>query len=176
MILNLFADFIRKHSNVSSNIQDKFLITAIRESIDIDLQEVIGTKLLDKLSEFMVSEDEDEIFSELLNIVKYFVSYTTIARLAVISSVKIDNIGLNRTEDEKIKSLDMSDVFSVESFYYNKSDVYKRKIQKFIWANRKFFSTWLTNYALDEIKANLYSAASCNIFLGGARSKTRKKY
>lgn len=172
--LELFAVFIRNHTNVSTNIQDKFLISAIREALDIDLQETIGTKLYEELIRITENEAEireNEMFMDLLTYTKYFVAYITVARLAVISSVKIDNIGLNKTSDEHVESLDMSDVFSIEDHYYNKADVYKNRLQKFICANKSYFKEWLSNTKLDEIKENLYSTATSSIWLGGARGK-----
>lgn len=178
--LELFGTFVRNHTNVSSNIQDKFLISAIREALDIDYQEIIGTRLFLKMVELVesdeIKDEGNEKFMELLKYSKYFIAYTTVARLAVISSVKIDNIGLNRTEDEKVKGLDLTDVFSVEDFYYNKADVYKNRLQNYLCQNHKYFSKWLTNSKIDEIKTNLYSAASCNIFLGGPRGKKNIKF
>lgn len=165
--------FIRKHTNVSDNIQDKFLISAIREALEIDLQELLGTKLYNELLSLIESDtiEHNEKFVKLLTNVKYYLAYITIARLAVISSVKIDNIGLNKTSDEHVESLDMEDVFSVEDHYYNKADTYKTRTQKYILANRSYFNQWLSCNKLDEIHANLHSASRCNIWLGGARSK-----
>lgn len=170
---NLFAVFVRNHTNISTNIQDKFLISAIREAADIDLQETIGTKLYNKFIELIETEtitDYDKFLS-LLKYIKYYIAYSTIARLSVISSVKIDNIGLNKTSDEHVENLDISDVFTIEDYYYNKAGVYKMKIQKYIWANHSYFSEWLNNSSIDEIKANLNSASKTGIWLGGAKGK-----
>ena len=51
-------NFVRTNTNVSSNIQDKFLQSAIREATDMDLHELVGSNLLNKLK---IIIDKDEI-------------------------------------------------------------------------------------------------------------------
>lgn len=173
--IELLCDFVRKHTNISTNMQDKFLGTAVRETIDIDVTETLGSALTKKMCEIIEANNtEDEMFTKLINYAKYYISYSTIARLVVISSIKLDNIGANKTSDDKVEPLDTDDVFAMESFYYNKADVYKKKLQKYILANKTYFSEWLKCSIYDE-NPQLYSSSTCNIFLGGDRGKTNIK-
>ena len=51
-------NFVRTNTNISTNLQDKFIQSAIREATDIDFQEISGSNLLIKLKKII---DKDEI-------------------------------------------------------------------------------------------------------------------
>lgn len=174
-VLLVSPEFIRSTTNISNNLQDKYLHSAIRESTDIDLEEVVGTKMLKKLKELVstgdIQKEENEIYKDLLDAAKYFLAYSTISRVVVISSAKIDNFGLSQAEDDHIQALDMKEVFQLEKYYTNKADVYRKKLQDFVKKNLSDLPE-ITDYDCYDTEANLNSAASCSIWLGGARSRS----
>ena len=67
-------NFIRTVTNVSSNLQDKFLESAIREACDVDYQETVGTSLYNALKEKIADNTilniENIHYKELLDISK----------------------------------------------------------------------------------------------------------
>ena len=167
-------NFVRTNTNVSSNIQDKFLQSAIREATDMDLHELVGSNLLNKLKIIIdndeINNPENIIYKQILDISKYFIAYSVVSRLTVISSIKIDNIGANVTSDNNVQALDFDDVFRLEKYYQNKADVYKKKVQVFLQKNVNEIPE-LQQDDCRDIKANVYSAASTGLWLGGARGK-----
>lgn len=172
------ADFIRETTNISSNVQDKFLKSAIRETQDTNLTDVLGTKMVDKLctlvKENKIGEFEYVEYRKLLDECQYFMAYSVITKLCVINSVKIDNLGLTNTSDEHANQLYLTDVFKIEAHYQNKADFYKNRLQSYckmkidVLPELKECDCYMTNAHLD-------SAASCPIFLGGARGR-KKRY
>lgn len=177
-VLLIDPDFVRSMSNVSDNLQDKFLHTAIRETTDVDYHEVVGTKMLNKLKDLVVNNTigniDNKKYKDLLDASKYFLTYATITRIVVISSVKLDNIGANMTSDINAQSLPLNDVFKVESYYEKKADYYKDRLQAYIRKHKDNFTEFDNDiYDVDE---NDYSAASCSVFLGGARGKSYTIY
>lgn len=173
-VILVSENFVRSNTNISSNLQDKFIQSAVREATDVDFEELVGTNLLNKLKELIekqeVNAPENRIYKKLLDIAKYYLAYCAVARLVVISSVKIDNIGANVTSDNNVQALDFDDVFRLEKYYQNKADVYKKKVQVFLQKNVNEISELQQNDCRD-IKANVYSAASSGLWLGGARGK-----
>ena len=173
-VLLISPNFIRTSTNVSTNLQDKFLDTSIREATDIDLQEVIGSKLLYKLKTLVknneISEPYNSIYKQLLDKAKYFLAYSVIARVVVISSFKIDNIGTSKTYDENIQPVEFNDIFKLEQYYKNKADFYKKKLQAFLVHNNSSLPELYDN-CVHEIQTNTESAASCGLWLGGERGK-----
>lgn len=173
-VILVSENFVRSNTNISSNLQDKFIQSAVREATDIDFEELVGTNLLNKLKELIekqeVNAPENRIYKKLLDIAKYYLAYCAVARLVVISSVKIDNIGANVTSDNNVQSLDFDDVFRLEKYYQNKADVYKKKVQVFLQKNVNEIPE-LQQDDCRDIQANVYSAASTGLWLGGARGK-----
>lgn len=173
-VILVSENFVRSNTNVSKNLQDKFIQSAVREATDVDFEELVGTNLLNKLKELIekqeVNAPENRIYKKLLDIAKYYLAYCAVARLVVISSVKIDNIGANVTSDDNVSALDFDDVFRLEKYYQNKADVYKKKVQIFLQKNVNEIPELYQDDCRD-IHANVYSAASSGLWLGGARGK-----
>lgn len=173
------TDFVRSVTNISSNIQDKFLFTALAEAEDIDFREIVGDKLYNKLIYIIDNEEtgepENYMYKNLLDISAYFIAYSVVKRLIVISSVKIDNIGANITGDDNVQNIDFNDLFKLEKYYTDKADVYKLKIQNYLADNYKEFPE-LCNHKCYGTDSNIFSAASCEIWLGGERGKRNNYY
>lgn len=169
-------DFVKSVTNISSNIQDKYIQSAIRESCDIDVQEVIGTELYEKLKKLVkenkIAEPNNVVYKKLLDVLQYFISYSVVSRLVVISSIKIDNIGANITGDEKVQNVDFDEIFHLEQYYRNKADFYKKRVQDYLLENQTVLKELFKNNCFD-IHANTYSAATNGLFLGGARGKRK---
>lgn len=179
MVLLCSEDFIKSVSNISDNLQGKYLGPALRETQEIDLQEVIGTAMMKKLQALVESEEIEEsgntAYKELLDNAQYFMAYTTIERLIPICSFKIDNMGANTASDDRITPLSMDDVFRLQKMYEEKADWYKDRLQKYILKHRAELPE-ISEFQCFDIEANLYSAASTGIWLGGVRGNGRGKY
>ena len=176
-ILFTTADFIRSVTIVSDNLQDKYILSSIREAQDIEFQQVVGTRLYNRLK--MLIEDEsilldyNEHYRELLDKAQYFIAYQTLANLTVNSTYKINNIGLNTISDDNVTTPSLSDTFKLSKYYTDKADHYKMMLQNWLLKNKSYFPELLKS-DISELSANVHSAASCNVFLGGARGKVSR--
>ena len=176
-ILFTNADFIRSVTIVSDNLQDKYILSSIREAQDIEFQQVVGTRLYNRLK--MMVEDESILFDfnvhyrELLDKAQYFIAYQTLANLTVNSTYKINNIGLNTISDDNVTTPSISDTFKLSKYYVDKADHYKMMLQNWLLKNKSYFPELLKS-DISELSANVHSAASCNVFLGGARGKVSR--
>lgn len=176
-ILFTNADFIRSVTIVSDNLQDKYILSSIREAQDIEFQQVIGTRLYNRLK--MMVEDESILFDfnvhyrELLDKAQYFIAYQTLANLTVNSTFKINNVGLNTISDENVSTPSLTDTFKLAKYYVDKADHYKMMLQNWLLKNKSYFPELLKS-DISELSANVHSAASCNVFLGGARGKVSR--
>ena len=176
-ILFTTADFIRSVTIVSDNLQDKYILSSIREAQDIEFQQVVGTRLYNRLK--MMVEDESILFDfnvhyrELLDKAQYFIAYQTLANLTVNSTYKINNIGLNTISDDNVTTPSLSDTFKLSKYNVDKADHYKMMLQNWLLKNKSYFPELLKS-DISELSANVHSAASCNVFLGGARGKVSR--
>lgn len=177
-ILLCSENFVKGVCPISDNISAKYMIPAIREAQDISLREILGDGLTDalmnKVADSSIIGPENEMYKRLLDKAQYFIAYRTISNLCVSTSFKIDNIGVSRTTDENIQAVDFDDVYNVADYYQKRADWYCRKLQHFVLNNKKCYPE-LNECSCRRIKANLYSSASCGLFLGGARGRRLRR-
>lgn len=174
MVLLTSEDFVKSISNLDNNVQGSYLAPAIREAQEIDLESILGYKLMKKLQDLVssgtITSQENIKYKELLDKSQYFLAYTAIVKIILICSVKLSNLGASQANDDNIKTLDLNEVLQLQDIYQNKADFYAKMLQKFILDNTDSFPE-LTENNRFETKANLYSAASSGVFLGGERGK-----
>lgn len=174
-ILLTSAEFIKSATNCSDNINEKVMQTAIREAQEINLKSVIGTKMLNKLKKLIdcgsIYKGRYQAYRLLLNECQYFLAYTVLSKLCMITTFKIDNMGLAKTSDERIETLDVEDTLLIQDFYQKKADYFQMTLQNFILNNRIYLPEISENNCHD-IHANLYSAASGGLWLGGRRGRS----
>lgn len=171
-VLLTSSEFIKSATNISDNVNEKVLSTAIREAQDIELRSVIGSKMLNVLKGMVgdgtIDDEENIKYKELLTETQYFLAYSVLTKLCMITTFKVDNIGISRTTDERIETVGVDDALLIKDFYQKKADYYQMLLQKYILCNRL---PEIDDNQCCEIKANLYSAASGGLWLGGIRGK-----
>lgn len=173
-VLLVSEAFVREQCTIDENLSGKYLLPAIREAQFINLREIIGTSLLDKLTELVrdraVEEEGNEPYADLLDRIQFFLAYQTAARVTMNVSYKTANKGVVKTSDDRVENASYNEVIAVSNYNQAIADSYALRIQDFIWDNRPHFPE-LKTCDCRRIRANLYSAATCGIFLGGARGK-----
>lgn len=173
-ILLTNSTYIKSLTNISDNVQDKYLFTSINEAQEIDLKSVLGDVLLEKVKTLVkeghINEEEYAIYKTLLEKCQFFIAYTVVAKLAVITSFKIDNAGLYRSNDDNMTYASLKEVQNLQEYYQNKADFFKLELQNFILNNSSKLPE-VSKCHIHSIHANLYSAESCGLVLGGSRGK-----
>ena len=173
-ILLTDSDFIKNVSVVSDNLQDKFILSSIREAQDIHLQQILGSRLYNKLK--LLVEDESilldtyAVYRELLDNCQYYLAYVCLSMLCVNTTMKFNNSGVHTSSDDKNLTASFSDTIKLSEYYKNKADHYKLMLQNWLLKNRNRFPE-IYRADISELPSNLYSASSSPIFLGGARGK-----
>lgn len=167
-------DFIKSMTNISDNLNGKVMQAAIREAQEIDLKEIIGSKMLTKLKDLVadnaIVDDTNEPYYDLLNECQYFLAYSVIAKLCMITSYKIDNAGVVKTNDERVDNATYDEVIDVQEFYQRKADYWTSQLQDFILDHIGKLPE-VTEGQANKIMATLYSSANPSVWLGGARGK-----
>lgn len=175
-ILLTSTNFIKSNSNISDNISDKFLQSAIRESQDFTIQSIIGSALYNKIKQLIaddsIKDEVNAIYKGLLDIVQYAMLYDVMAKLCIITSVKLDNVGAYQTSDINVQSVSLKDAFSMQDYYVNKMDFYIKRLQMYCIENKSELKE-LSENKCTQLHNNLYSASSTSVWLGGARGKGR---
>lgn len=174
MVLLTSEEFVKSISNLDDNVQGSYLGPAIREAQEVDLESILGYKLMKKLQDLVsggtIEQESNIHYKELLDKAQYFLAYSAIVKIILICSVKISNFGASQASDENIKTLDLNEVLKLQDIYQNKADFYAKMLQEYILNNKGYYPELSENNCY-ETQANLYSAASSGVFLGGQRGK-----
>lgn len=175
-VLLISADRVKTITIISDNVDDKYLLSSIRECQDTDFQGIVGSELYNKLKSLIVdgtiSDEENAPYKELLDKAQYYLAYSVIEKLVVNTTYKVSNIGLNTTSDENVKIPSVAETFRIRDEYTHKKDYYCVLLQKYLY--EQYINGELNELGEDncyKIHSNLYSAASSPINLGGARGR-----
>lgn len=186
-VLLISEDYIKSESNLDNNVSGKYLQSAIKLAQDIELQSLIGTKLLESLQKKCIDwvdpsvegaiadsiDDPDNIkYKELLDYyVTPFLLFQVLSEVIVPITYKLSNFGVMRTDDEKDLAADASQVNLLRKYYKDKADFFKARLQDWVITYYNDFPELYSYKPLKDMYPNLYSASSCGIWLGGARGK-----
>ena len=163
-VLLVSPQFIKNFTNVSDNLSGKLLESAIWEAQNYGLRTVLEQLVNDN----QVDAQGNEMYKELLSKIQYYLAYTAVSNVCMLTSVKIDNAGLERISDEHMEALDMDDSFRLSDYYQKKADFLCRQLQNYVLRNRAAFPE-LKECDCRSIRANLYSSATTGLWLGGLR-------
>lgn len=169
-ILLTSEDFVKSMTNISDNVAAGYLLPSMREAQDMYLQPVIGTSLFEALKERVEAGTVEGAYLALLGKAQYFLAYQAVALLIPKISVKITNMGAVRTSDDNVAPISGEEANLLADQYQKRADFYCRRLQEWICANRAQLPD-LPRTQADQMQANLYSAASSGLWLGGARGK-----
>lgn len=168
------TDFVKSNTNISDNISDKFLLPTIKEAQNEDLRQVVGDTLLNKLKQLVydgsIGDVENEKYKRLLDEAQYFLAYSAISKMVLLTSYKLSNFGISTTSDEHINSPSFNEILAMKDLYIQKADYYKYQLQLFLLDNRNEYPELSVNNC-NSIRSNIYSAASSGLWLGGSRAK-----
>lgn len=176
-VLLTSTDYIKTYSNISDNIDDSYMLPALLVAQRQYLEECLGTALVRKMqqlvdSELIEIEDNAKYKILLEDYVQEFLVFQSLVELAKIISFKFNNFGISRTDDEKMYNVTFDEVFRLADHYQKKADYFMYRMQRFLIANYSDYPELLTYKSIEDLQQNLYSAASCSLWLGGERGKS----
>ena len=166
--------FVKSVSSISDNIAGKYILPSIREAQEVALKSILGSCLLNALKTLgaagTLNAAGNENYKDLVDRCQYFLAYTAIVEITNKVSYKIGNFGVAKSNDENLSVVTQDEIGKMQYYYQSKADFCALELQQWLLDNRTFFPE-LNDCACAKIKANLYSAASCGLWLGGPRGK-----
>lgn len=170
--------FIKSVTNISDNVAGKYILSSLREAQEVRLKSIMGIPLLEKLKALVqngqIDSQENLAYKYLLNKCQYYLAYMTIVELTYKVSYKIGNAGVVKTNDENLQVATLEEIILQKEYYQSKADFHCIEVQQYILDNISDFPE-VDDCACRRIHANLYSSATCGIFLGGARGKWKRR-
>lgn len=170
--------FVKSVTSVSDNLSGKYILPSLREAQEIGLKSILGDSLLSKLKSLVKDgKIEDSVnvhYKDLIDRCQYYLAYVTIVEVTNKTSFKIGNFGVTKSTDENLQVATQDEIAKMQYYYQTKADACCYDLQNWLIDNRTNFPE-LSDNDCKKIQSNLYSAASCGIFLGGARGKRRNR-
>lgn len=165
--------FVKSVTNISDNLAGKYLLPSIREAQDQGLRGILGDCLFAKVKELNKNDQLSGAYKDLVDHSQYFLAYAAIVEVTNKISYKISNFGVAKSNDENLQVASYEEIVKMQYYYQSKADAYCLDLQNWILENKGSFPE-LTECQCKKIHSNLHSAASCGIFLGGARGRKRR--
>ena len=172
-ILLTSESFVRSVTNVSDNLAGKYILPSIREAQEQGLKSILGDCLLSKVKQLISSNALDGKYKELVDHCQYYLAYAAIVEVTNKVSFKIGNFGVAKSQDENLQVASYDEIVKMQYYYQTKVDAYCLELQAWLLDNKGSFPE-LNECHCRKLSSNLYSAASCGIFLGGCRGKKRR--
>ena len=166
-------DFIKSCTNISDNLSGKYLQSSIREAQEVVLRGILGDCLLDHCKQLMAAGELEGDYADLVDRCQYFLAWTVASDLGMRSSYKLTNFGLAKSNDENLSVATLDEIAANRGYYLAKADAQCYALQTWLLENRSLFPE-LRDCDCNRMRANLTSAASCGIYLGGARGKSNR--
>lgn len=172
-ILLTSESFVRSVTNVSDNLAGKYILPSIREAQEQGLKGILGDCLLSKVKQLISNNALDGKYKELVDHCQYYLAYAAIVEVTNKVSFKIGNFGVAKSQDENLQVASYDEIVKMQYYYQTKVDAYCLELQAWLLDNKGSFPE-LNECHCRKLSSNLYSAASCGIFLGGCRGKKRR--
>jgi hypothetical protein len=162
--------FVKQVSSISDNVAGKYLRPSILEAQEVGLKSIIGSCLLDHLKNLYAEGQLASQYKELVDRAQYFITYTAIVEITMKVSYKVGNFGVTKSNDENLNVATFDEIGKLQYYYQTKADYCKLELQQWLLDNSGLFPE-LKACDCERMKSNLYSAATCGLWLGGPRSK-----
>lgn len=166
--------FVKEVSSISDNLAGKYVLPSIREAQEVSLKSILGSCLLNKLKDLGLAGElnlpENAQYKDLVDRCQYYLAYTAIVEITNKVSYKIGNFGVAKSNDENLTVVTQDEIGKMQYYYQSKADFCALELQQWLLDNKSYFPE-LTDCACTKIKSNLYSAATCGLWLGGPRGK-----
>lgn len=147
---------VLENTPLDRNLCGDFLAVSIKEAQELDLEEVVGSEVMEELY------DGGE--SELMEKVKPFLYYATMSRVMPKVMFKIANAGVVMTGDTNLSGVGYDTLVLLRQEAINIRDVYKKRLQDWLRKNK-------CSCVEDGVRQHLESSAECPIWLGGKRGR-----
>ena len=166
--------FVKSVMSISDNVAGKYIQPSIREAQEVGLRTILGSCLLDRLKDLVatktIKDSGNEAYDALLEQAQYYLAYQTVVELLPRISYKVGNFGVSKSSDQELQVATYDEIGKMQYYYQSEADHYCMMLQEWVIDNHEAFPE-LRSCDCTRIKANLYSAASSGVWLGGPRGK-----
>jgi len=136
--------YLKEHSPLSGNIDIAEVYPFARTAEEIYIQEVIGTKLFDRLVESLNASPKNTTANETILLRKIrsaLVWYTCYDALPFLD-IKLRNIGIVRQGGQNLQNVSREDITFIRGECKKKGDFYINMVQRYLCENSELFDEY----------------------------------
>ena len=127
---------IKVKTTLGGNIDIDKMMPIIKSVQDIEVQPLIGTRLMEKIENDIESDTLAEPYTTLLNeYIKPVLCWLAASDYIIVSSYNVNNAGVYRHEPESGTSLENREMLSLSDRYKNKGEFYSRRMLDHLQVN-----------------------------------------
>ena len=154
-------------ATLDDNLAGHYLRGAIMEAQEVGLRSIIGSNLLDELKRRSAAGTLADQYADLVNgYVQFYLAYQARVELLPKIAHKAGNLGVVKTDDEHCTPVTRDELAADIAEAQAKADFHCYRLQNYLLDNYALFPE-LRSCDCRRIQANLYSAATCGLWLGG---------
>lgn len=146
---------LKQKSLINDSMYDKYIMQALNVAQDIDLKQVIGKFLLDKICDLCYEENEQHIklidlpqnsaYKYLLqNYITDYLCYSTMSEIQIPVHTKMVNNGITQNTDTNFIQSSLDEVTYMKRYWMDKAEFVGNEMQKWILKNRNDYPEFFT--------------------------------
>lgn len=144
MTLLISPDAIKALGVMDKNLDDKHISPVIKFVQDDSIQNLVGTRLYQKLLELVrdkeICSEGNECYNEILSgYLKWILAWNVVAQCHVTHYTKLRNAGVITVSDSNIQPVSYETMKKIASDFHDMADLYKVKLQKYLSCNCSCF-------------------------------------
>ena len=161
---------VKQRTIVNTNVEAHYIKSAIYETQVVDLQQLIGTNLLDKLCTLKGNNEidlpENSNYKELLeDYIEDYLCFGVVKNIQLLLFAKIRNAGVTNYADATENNLSLKEVQYIIQNAEDKVNFFGNRITQYLSTNASKFKEYY-NRKTEDLPHNPYQAVSNSIYLG----------
>lgn len=139
-ILLINEDTLKKQSSLGANLDGVYLYPSICLAQDLDLTNIIGPALVNKLCSLVEANTVDEPYKTLLDVyIQPYLVWSVSANLVPLINNKLQNAGVSVNTDTQRSTLDFNYSKTLMTQLQNYADAYATKMKHYLQHNTDKF-------------------------------------
>ena len=150
---------LKSETILNDNVGSEFIRPAIEASQDIYLQQLIGTELLEKLYNLVVTnniqEDKNSHYKTLIDeYITNYLKYKVLAEITIPLAYKYRSVGVVQSNGENYSNSQMKDATLVQNHYELRATFYAERLSKYLNTNSNLYPEYMSTRNNADMRAN----------------------
>lgn len=133
---------LKDYSPINQNVDDSLLHNAIMEAQEVELQQILGSCLYNRIIELVNSDEiQDELDYKILldDYCRKVIVYAATQRAAVYIRYKMMNKGIQSQNSENSNPVDLNELQYFIDHVKNDMEFFSKRLQDYLIANKELF-------------------------------------